>query len=177
MNFNINTEKAIAKWEPILEVIEYKGTKQREISEYCEAHSIIDRPVYNENYKSNGDNFLPLALKILTRINYLNMDNVLLKITNEVFDKQYVEVSLTKDEIEEYKQVYKIDLVTQVESQLVNLAIEKINKDISSLLNKETDIIFETGKLIDSMQVISTSEDNKTPTIRMYINYNLKEKE
>ena len=176
MSFNINIEKAITKWEPILDVIEYKGTKQKEISEYCEAHSIIDG-VYNLDYKFSDNNFLPLSLKILTRIDYLNMDNVMFEVTNINYDKQYVEVSLAKDQIEEFKQVYKIDLVTQVESQLVNLAIEKINKDISSLLSKEEDIIFETGRLVESMQVISTSEENTTPIIRMYINYNLKEKQ
>ena len=59
MNYNIDKSKAFIKWAPIMNNIGYNGDKIKELSTYCEMHSIIEASL--SSYKDFKPFSLPLG--------------------------------------------------------------------------------------------------------------------
>ena len=180
-------EQAITTWGPIMNALDYKGSKLGEICLYANRHTAID--------KVQGGTLLPMAIKLLTMIKSLDLpnvtftsdndDNVITAInrdgllnsilTDEAYEpitNQYiVETSISKDMIMDLSAVKGLDIVQEMESRLLNLAAEKIDNEIISLGDNE--IIFNASKLTKSID-IGEYEIGKGPTMALTLSYTLK---
>lgn len=183
MNLEEKKDKALNTWLPILEILEYKGAKMRDIAYYAEKTAWFDT-----------QNFLPVSIKILTGLTMLDKieftceddDNILKSLNRDglidmvLNDINYtpinnlhkISVSITKCEIEESKMVKSIDMVSMMEEQLIRIAITNIDNEISELLNNG-DVIFNTKLLAKS---IDCEINGNNVDMTLTLSYNIKNK-
>lgn len=185
MNFD-NTEKIINKWSTVIENMGYKGSKMKEFALYMENHCILESKNTNtsfilpkkeliegllDSYISSefSPNLLPVACKILSKIENLNLENVSFNLTDKSTTDYLIDLPLNREEIIQ-KKSENIDVVRETEAKLVELAAEKINNAIGEL-NNNSEIIFETKILTKHLDLVDG------PNMRLIISYNLRAKQ
>ena len=146
------------KWQPIIEMV-YNGNKLDELALYCEKHCNKE----NNILQSNSNTTLPIALKILSK---LNLDNINFT-CNNIPGKDYrVSITVSKEDIEVFKSNIGFDIAIKYESLLIEDIILHIN---SELEGKKS---FNTNFLIKSIIVIH--EGNFEPKLEICFSYTIK---
>ena len=82
-------------------------------------------------------------------------------------------LEISRDEIELFG-IRGIDMVTEFENLLAKIAIKKINDAIEELNIPNSEILFNTPRLVKSLSIISSND--MSPKLVMIISYNLKSK-
>jgi hypothetical protein len=147
--------KALNKWAPVIESIGYKGKKIKEMSCYCETHSLMEDKLAQESYilnqaissigkttsskTTNGiytpytdsPSLLPLSIRVLANIyNLNNYDNILFVTGNELEKvAHYASYDVSKDLA---SVLDKGDLIEFIEKEIVKI----ISKEIGNTLNE-----------------------------------------
>jgi len=172
-----NEDKIVDKWHPIIENLDYVGTKLKEMCYYAENHSIIDSKEMDCNF------YLPVSIKLLLSIESLNMENLSFNLTDKKTTEHVTEIDLFKEynvkdkfELGNLREQMRstTDMVQEVERNLIKIASSKINDNIKSLNTGNCEIIFETGKIIKTIDMV-VKEGH--PVMRLVYNYNLKSKQ
>lgn len=171
MNIKIDPAKATNKWTPVIENMGYNGNKIEQIACYAEQHSIMES--LETNIGKIGKNHLPVAMKIIAKLK--NLDNVTFNLV-ENSNNHTVSLALDREDIVN-KLLTGLDVVVKAETDLVNLAVEKIDNAIQSLLSNNSEVIFETSVLVKDISINSKPTPNDGPTMDMTISYNLRAKQ
>ena len=163
----IDIEKALKKWNPILDALQVTDEKHREyMAEYAERHQNFE---YNfENYTpirgietvgGNGNvaqNLLPVALKIFSK---LNLEGKKVEFA-ELVDVVFLSKTLERNTIEEIKASDGYAMVQELEKGLIDDLVIKINEELKEGNTIIIDLLAQSISLI--------SEASWSP--RMYVN-------
>jgi hypothetical protein len=168
---NFNKEKIVNKWSPVIENMGYKGNKIEQIACYAEQHSIMEN--LEANIGKIGKNFLPVAMKIISKLK--NLDNVNFNLV-ENSNNHTVSIDLDREKIVS-KLLSGTDVVIKCESDLIDKAVEKIDNAIASLISDNSEVIFETSVLVKDISINSKAVPNDAPTMDMTISYNIRAKQ
>lgn len=164
--------KILDKWKPIIDSTGYTGNKTEQLAEYAEAHCKFHATqsyAYNEIYNGiseYGESTLPIALKILTKVNNLNLDNV--KFTSD-------ESSVLKDYIvstELRTDIFPFESEDRILGILITDAIGIINKLIGNLNIDNKQITFNTTCLVRSISAIKEGDNTFYIQLRLSFSVN-----
>jgi hypothetical protein len=146
----------IKRWKPILKELNIDENYWEDIALFCEKNTFKE--------KDNTEYHLPMALRILSRI---NLSKVLFTNNDEICKKHSIAISISREDLHDITIQNGIDVVTMVESSLIDELAYYINK----LIDNEGGVV-----IYDLCTNIITDEIPMSPRILMesfFISYNV----
>ena len=149
----IDKLKAISKWSPVLESLEIKDKKTLEwLSIYAEYTSMRE----SEKNVDNGNNYLPVSLKIASKLELNDIDIDVMSIPADmkhISETYQFVIKIPKNFVEDIRYSGKeSEHIESMESILIEHTIEEINKILKGKkIFRPYDIVSSISILLDDI--------------------------